>query len=1333
MDSMVAYIPEDRRQALAHGVQLPDRPVGAALFADISGFTSLTEALRIALGPRRGSEALSDQLNRTYTALIAHVDAYRGSVIGFAGDAITCWFDDAAGAAIPRAVACAVALQQTMTAIAGVTLPDGSLTMLALKVAVVGGPARRMVAGDPTIQTLDLLGGTTLARLAAAEQHAAAGEIVLDAAAVAALGRTVTLGAWREDAPLGEAFAPLLAFDAIVPTMPWPDLPPGGLALPVLRPWLLPAVYARELAGQGSFLTELRPAVAMFVRFTGLDYDGAPEAPAQLDTLIRAIQGVLAHYDGALLQVVIGDKGSYLCCAFGAPVAHEDDAYRAVLAALALQQVAGESSALPPLQIGLSQGVMRCGGYGSTRRCTYGILSNEVNLAARLMILAKPGEILVCGSVYVAVANRIAFEPRTAVPIKGQRERQPSFLVTGLRHERVVHLMEPAYALPMVGRDDELALSKTLLREALVGHGQVLGISAEAGLGKSRLVAELVRLAVQQGMIGYGGGCQSSGTDSSYLVWQPIWRGIFDLDPALPVQRQLQTLAARVTAWAPTRAEALPLLGPFLGLSIPENDFTQRLAPKDRQGALHALLGDCLAAVARKAHTAGSGLLIVLEDAHWLDAASGDLLNDLVQGLAELAVLIVLAYRPPDSTQVYQLRFEGLPHFHALPLNGLTDTNIAQVFDLKLRQLFPAQADGVPTSLMTRLIACAQGNPFYMEELLNYLHDQALDPRDEHTLANLELPDSLHRLMLSRIDRLSGQQQVLLKVASVIGRRFLVAWLCGAFPTLGPAEGISPDLAHLAQLDLIPLDTPEPALAYLFKHIITREVAYASLGAALRATLHGQLADYLEQQAATPTDQLLDVLAYHYEQSDNLDKKRHYLRRAGEAAAARYANAAALTYLSRALALAPQDDHEERYALIMARETIYDILGERTEQAADLAQLHHLAALLGDPQRQAEVALHSGRYAERTSDYPAAMRAAQAAVAWAQAAARPDLEATAHQRWGWALLRQQAYANAQQQLEQSLRLIQAGTDQRRICQTLTDLGTLALDQGAHAEAYAWYTQSLQHARALGNRRQEGRVLGNLGTLLAEQGDLPGAQSALLQTLTVANVIGDRYMAGITQSNLGFLCIMLGDYAGARRWLAQSLAQLRAIGNRRLEAVSLGNLGLVAVQQGAYAEAQVTYAACLAIAQAIGDAVQAGWAQRGLGNAALGASDLVTAATAYQQALVTLRAIGTPALVAEALAGLAQVALAVGDAPAALAHVEAILTHLETGTLEGAEEPMMVYLACYQALQANGDPRASALLARARTELRTRAEQIPDVAIRQQFLEQVPVHRELLKA
>ena len=188
------YIPEDRRQAIARGETLPDRTSGAALFADISGFTPLTEALTRIYGPKRGAEELTRQLNSVYNALIAEVDRHNGSVIGFAGDAITCWFTEEAGVvglATLRAARCAFAMQAAMQAFKSVTLPAGETVSLAMKASIATGPARRFLVGDPDIQLIDALAGETLARMAAAEHHAGRGEVLVDVHTVMVLGNRV--------------------------------------------------------------------------------------------------------------------------------------------------------------------------------------------------------------------------------------------------------------------------------------------------------------------------------------------------------------------------------------------------------------------------------------------------------------------------------------------------------------------------------------------------------------------------------------------------------------------------------------------------------------------------------------------------------------------------------------------------------------------------------------------------------------------------------------------------------------------------------------------------------------------------------------------------------------------------------------------------------------------------------------------------------------------------------------------------------------------------------------------------------------------------------------
>jgi adenylate cyclase len=353
--SLAAYLPDDRRRALAQGRDLLDRASGAALFADISGFTPLTEVLARVLGPRLGVEELTRQLNQVYDALIVEVKRFGGSVVFFSGDAITCWFDDgswgnAAASESPapnsqlpspaRAVACALAFQQAIRAFEAIPLPDGETTALALKVAIAFGPARRFVVGDPAVQCRDVLPGATLDRLAAAEHFARPREVLLDSKTVESLGDAIRISEWRMDTETGERFAVLRELKIENVELKNPDVASDLSQFSILnsqfKAWLLPTVYARLAAGHDDVPIELRPTTALLLRFGRLDYDGDDAAGAHLDRYIRWVEGILERYGGTLIDLTIGDKGSYLYSAFGAPVAHENDAERALRAALEL-------------------------------------------------------------------------------------------------------------------------------------------------------------------------------------------------------------------------------------------------------------------------------------------------------------------------------------------------------------------------------------------------------------------------------------------------------------------------------------------------------------------------------------------------------------------------------------------------------------------------------------------------------------------------------------------------------------------------------------------------------------------------------------------------------------------------------------------------------------------------------------------------------------------------------------------------------------------------------------------------------------------------------------
>ncbi|MFO7681096.1 MAG: tetratricopeptide repeat protein [Chloroflexota bacterium] len=1261
MNKLAAYLPQDRRRALARGESLPDRTTGTALFADISGFTLLTERLRDTLGRRRGIEALTSQINAVYTALIAEIERYDGSVIGFAGDAVMCWFDagrwttdDGPRTTAARAVACGLALQAAMS-----HFPE-----LGLKVAIATGPARRFVVGDPQIHYLDTLAGATVGRTATGEHLANKGELLLDEATVKRLGTALTISKWRADSATGESFAVITHLAGAVTLPPPPEIP--ALAPTQLQAWLHQPVYEREAAGQGSFLTEFRPCVALFVRFVGIDYD-SDEATAQLDAFIRQLQQITARYDGALLQLTIGDKGSYAYINFGALQAHEDDGRRAVKAALALREVTPLV-----LQMGVAQGVMRVGAYGGATRRTYGALGDDVNLAARLMSQAAPGEVLVSKQVQSAIATDFAFVAHPAVQFKGKAEPLPVFAVADRQQRRAIRLQEPAYALPMVGRQAELKQIEEKLDLAAEGKSQVIGIVAEAGLGKSRLVAEVVRAARKKGFAGYGGACQSDAISTPYHVWKTVWQAFFDVDPEMPLRKLMRNLEGEIEDRAPLRVAAMPLLNVLLGSNMPENDFTELLEPKTRQSALHALLEDCLKAAAQD-----EPLLIVIEDMHWVDALSHDLLEQLAKALAQHPVCFMLAYRSPQIARLEAPRLEALAQFTKIELHELTQTEAESAIRAKLAQLYPARGGSLPERLAETLMARAQGNPFYLEELLNYVHDRGLDPAD---LDQIKLPDSLHTLILSRIDRLSEQEKSTLRVASIVGRLFRARWLTGYYPELGLVPQVKAALDALESLEITPLESPEPELAYLFKHIVTHEVTYESLPFSTRARLHEQLAAYLEN--TYPESLPLEALAFHYGRSENTAKQMEYLRKAGEAAQKNFANDAALDFFDRALHLLPDTDREGQYAILLERETVYGRLGNRQAQEADLGRLTELAQT---PQQRLDVAGRFSWYLSDVGNYEAAITIAEQSYQWAIDSGDEVNQAQALLNSAWSHMKQANYPIARQQYQQAyeiaqrcggsvqmaralgglggiahhlaqfdsaldyhkqaLQIRQAIQDVGGQVQSLRHLGGIAIRQGGYETGQSYYQQALQLIRQMGDRPNEGRLLANLGSSALLQGQYPEAEQYLQASQSLLLAVDDKATLARVLESFGHLNDHQGHHDQATSYYEQSMTIFQTLGDRSGEGAVLNNLGIMADNRGRYDLSTHYYQGSLAIQREIGERFGEAFVLNNLGLASERQGLYAQSATYLQQSLVIFEEIGHRPGRSAVLANLGDVAFA----------------------------------------------------------------------------------------
>lgn len=1201
MEFPSAYLASDRRQAMAQNLELPQQAVGAALIADISGFTPLTESLALALGPQRGAEELTRYLDLVYDALIGQVDRYRGAVIGFSGDAITCWFDGDDGR---RATAAALGMQRAMSDFAALPMPNGGHVSLALKCGVATGKVLRFVVGDPGIQLIDVIAGSPLDRAAEAEHHASKGQVILDEPTWKALHSYIVIEEYRVDEATHATFAVVTGSTDPVPPTPWSPLTEDALSEAQVRPWILAPIYER-LKGQGSFLAELRPVVPLFLRFGTIDFEDAGTAGQQLDAYIRWVQSIIVKYEAALIQLTIGDKGSYLYAVFGAPIAHQNDAVRAVAAAQELRQPPPELSFIYSTQIGISRGRMRAGPYGSHTRRTYGTLGDEVNVAARLMQAAAPGQVLVTHSVAGEAGQTFPFTQLEPIRLKGKANPISAFRLEVAGHHDL-HLPEPAYALPMVGRQAELAAITEKLEMAATGKGQILGIAAEAGMGKSRLVAEVVKRATAQGFRVYTGACQSFGTNSAYLVWHEIWESFFEINPSAPPAEQIEILESELTGEDATLAQRLPLLGSVLSLSIPENSLTLSLDSQLRKASLEALLVDWIKARGAERHTP---FVFVLEDCHWIDPLSDDLLAAIGRSIQNDRVLLLLTFRPLEATAGQSLAVLEQPHSSIITLNDFTPGEAQRLIELKLSQF--GEAEGTFSSaLVEQITTRTQGNPFYIEEILNYLRDQRQTLRDLRGIEALGLPDSLHSLILSRIDRLRESQKITIKVASIIGRNFPFRWLWGAYPELGLPEEVKADLAQLSSLDLTPLDVPEPELRYLFKHALTQQVAYESQPFAARTQMHGNLAGYIERIYSDTLDKYLDLLAYQYGHSSDVLKQREYYRRAGIAAEAAYDPETAITYYRKALAVwdAPRDTGDAAL-----RFDVYEGLGRMLVNRAQYDEATETFRTMLEQARQAELpviesrawyglssaqssagdqraALESAGQAERLAQDAGATRELAAALEMKGRCLFRLGDASAALALGEEMLQLTTEHQARLQMSRSLNLIGAAqhilgrydaaqaawegafdiarelNDRRQMMSLLNNLGVVAESRGNYREALARYQEALQASREMGHRDGELMFLGNVGEARTRLADYALAEMDLREIIKMEAAAGSRSRA-VTYTILAEALLGQGQTALALDAAQEALEMQRRAGDQALLAATWRVLGQIAARLG----------------------------------------------------------------------------------------------------------------------------------------------------------------------
>ncbi|HEY7281093.1 MAG TPA: AAA family ATPase, partial [Actinomycetota bacterium] len=700
---------------------------------------------------------------------------------------------------------------------------------------------------------------------------------------------------------------------------------------------------------------ERRVVTALFADLVGSTPLGERLDPEEVrlivgEALARIVRRVEAY--GGTVKDLAGDG---VLALFGAPTAHEDDTERAVRTGLAVAEEIGEYGedvargwGVEPLRVrvGVATGPVVVGEIGAGNRVEYGATGDAVNIAARLQGAADPGGVLVADSARRLVEPLFEWGDERELDLKGKDEPVAASPVLGAQEEGAKVRGLEGTQVRMVGRQPELDLVREAVDQVLAGAGAILFVTGEPGIGKSRLLAETHDLATglpsERPVTWLEGRCVSYGETLPYWPFRDLlrrWLGGSADDPEIRVRISLQRSVEKV--FGDRAKEVAPYLAAVLGLT-PDPEAEARLAtlsPEALQYRTFEVVHHLIEKMAKD-----GPVVVALEDLHWADATSLQLVQRLMPLSESSAVLFVVTLRPERDHPAWSVRESALwtlPHrARDLALEALSGRA-----DLELLHALVGE-DVLPENLERRVVAGAEGNPFFLEELVRSLVDAGALTRDESTPSGwrfdhevaVEVPASVEKVLLARIDRLSPSCHRVLTAASVLGRQFGQPVLQAVLAAEGEPEGdVEPALAELQRLDLLRLERRWPQPEFRFKHVLIQETAYRTLVGAERRRLHRRAAEWLEEESSGES-RSYGVLAHHWLAAEDEDKAVRYLTVAADRARQEYALDEAIAQYRELLPLMERRGERSEMAVVLFKLALALHVSLRFAEANDTYQ-----------------------------------------------------------------------------------------------------------------------------------------------------------------------------------------------------------------------------------------------------------------------------------------------------------------------------------------------------------------------------------------------------------
>jgi class 3 adenylate cyclase/tetratricopeptide (TPR) repeat protein len=919
--------------------------------------------------------------------------------------------------------------------------------------------------------------------------------------------------------------------------------PAPGLPAPAT---LSPASYIpqhlaeRIISSRGALEGERKQVTVLFADLKGsmeLLTDRDPEEARRiLDPMLERMMDAVHRYEGTVNQVM----GDGIMALFGAPLAHEDHAVRACYAAMRMQdsvkqyadEVRRAEGITPQIRVGLNSGEVVVRSISSDLRMDYTAVGQTTHLAARMEQVATPGAILLAPDVLQLAEGYVQVKALGPVQVKGLSEPVEVYELVSAGTARSRLQATAARGLTkFVGRDAELETLRRMLELVGNGHGQIVALVGEPGVGKSRLVWEFSHSHRTQGWLALEAGSVSYGKATSYLPIIDMLKSYCGIEDRDDARRIREKVTGKLLTLDPALQPMLPPLISLLDVPVADPAWQALDPPQRRQRTLDA----CKRLLLRESQE--QGLLLVFEDLHWIDVETQALLDGLVESLPASRILLLVNYRPE-----YEHAWHRKTYYQQLRLDPLPPESADELLAALLGDAIELQP------LKRSLIERTEGNPFFVEESVRALAESGVlvGERGVYHLAkpfeSTQVPATVQAVLAARIDRLAPEDKRLLQSAAVIGKDLPYA-LLEAIAEL-PEGALRERLSRLQTAEFLYETSLFPHLEYTFKHALTHQVSYDSLLQERRRTLHARVLEAIERLYPDRLEERVEQLAHHAYRGEVWEQAADYIRRAGRRAVARSSYHEAATFYRQALAVLDHlpDGPDRSGQAIDIRLALCNALRPGQDVSETLKLLHEaevLADALGDQRRVGRVADLLALQYWRLDEYTRAAESGQRALAAAITLGDVGLQVAARFRLAQVHYRTGEYHRAIGLLQENMGSLE---------------GKPVGARRGEASLYAIYSPSWL-ARCLASLGEftAGAQLGEEALHLAEQAD--SAYSLVSTTLHV----GDLYL---TRGDLGRAVELLER--------GQAVSEASQISN--LRGAFLASLGLAHALAGRVADA-----------------------------------------------------------------------------------------------------------------------------------------------------------------